>query len=205
MKPRQLCIATRNLHKLDEIRRILGDLEVQLRSCLDFPSCPDVVEDGATLEENAAKKAREVCEHTGLLTLADDTGLEVDALDGAPGVYSARWAGPGCTYADNNRKLLHAMAAVPESRRTARFRCVMALAHPSSAGPPDLFEGRIEGHIGWEARGDGGFGYDPVFVVAETGSTLAELSREQKNRISHRARALAAVRQALVLEWSQSA
>jgi len=167
------------------------------------------VEDGATLEENATKKAREVCAHTGLLTLADDTGLEVDALNGAPGVFSARWAGPGCTYADNNQKLLDALVAVPESQRTARFRCLMALAWPATqvAGgvrESRLFEGCIEGRIGWEPRGIGGFGYDPVFVAVETGSTLAELTAEQKNRISHRARALDAVRQALVVEWSRS-
>jgi XTP/dITP diphosphohydrolase len=202
---RTLCVATRNRHKLAEIRAVLGSLGLAppLLSCIDFPGCPEVTEDGATLAANAAKKAREVCLFTGLLTLADDTGLEVEALDGAPGVVSARWAGPGCSYADNNAKLLRALADVPESHRTARFRCVVALAAPGAPGSEprvQLFEGRLDGRIATAGRGTGGFGYDPVFWVDEAGCTLAELSEVGKNSLSHRARALAAVRAALEIE-----
>jgi XTP/dITP diphosphohydrolase len=129
-----LCVATRNRHKLDEIAALLSgpDLAVQLTSCLDHPGCPEVQEDGETLEENAAKKAREVCAFTGLVTLADDTGLEVEALAGAPGVRSARYAGEGCSYADNVAKLLRELGPLPDERRSARFRCVVALATPLS-------------------------------------------------------------------------
>ena len=200
---RALCLATRNPHKLQEIRAVLADLGVRLPlvGMDDFPACPEVVEDEPTLEANAAKKARETCACTGLPTLADDTGLEVEALGGAPGVFSARWAGPGCTYADNNAKLLSALDGVPEPGRTARFRCVMALAIPGTTATPPavrLFEGRIDGRITRQPRGIAGFGYDPVFWVDEAGCTLAELSAAAKNSLSHRARALAAARSALL-------
>ncbi|MFQ5600933.1 MAG: XTP/dITP diphosphatase [Candidatus Krumholzibacteriia bacterium] len=200
----RLCIATRNAHKLREITAVLGDLDLEIvggylvgerGGAADRPGCPDVREDGDTLEANAAKKARVVCAYTGLPTLADDSGLEVDALDGAPGVRSARWAGDGCTYADNNAKLLRELGDLPEARRTARFRCVMALALPDA--DVQMYEGRIEGRILRDKRGTSGFGYDPVFYVPELGRTLAELPLEQKNAISHRGRALAAVRAAL--------
>ncbi|UCE02244.1 MAG: RdgB/HAM1 family non-canonical purine NTP pyrophosphatase [Candidatus Latescibacterota bacterium] len=212
MNPRQLFIATRNPHKLREIAALLADLEFELRSGVDASDAPEVVEDGVTLEANASKKARELCTWSGLRTLADDSGLEVDALGGAPGVLSARYAGVGCSFADNNRKLLEALAAVADERRTARFRCVMALATPrgerAGSGPEgtapcdiELFEGRIEGRITRSPRGAGGFGYDPVFYVHTQACTLAEMEPERKNRISHRARALAAVRQHLLSEW----
>ena len=207
---RVLCLATRNRHKREEIAAILADLGVPatVRSCDDFLDCPEVAEDGETLEANAAKKAREVCAFAGHLTLADDTGLEVDALGGAPGVLSARWAGPACTYADNIAKLLRELAGVPEERRTARFRCFVALAVPAASGVVpgvQLFEGRIEGRITTAARGEGGFGYDSVFQVEGTGRTLAEFSLVAKNSLSHRARALAAAREAIVLELSARA
>jgi XTP/dITP diphosphohydrolase len=217
-RPR-LVIATRNRHKLGEIRAVLGDLPLEIHSAADFPGCPEVVEDGATLEANAEKKAREVASWTGLLTLGDDSGLEVMALDGAPGVISARYAGEDCTYEDNNTKLLRELASVPDAAgRAAHFRCVMALVDPAwgpanedagIAAPADfeprkthpgrleLFEGRIEGTITQEPRGSAGFGYDPLFYVPHLERTLAELSAEEKNLVSHRAHALKAVRAAL--------
>jgi len=203
-----LVVATRNAHKLVEIRAGLADLGYDITCADDHPGTPEVDEDAPTLEGNAEKKARWVAAATGLLALADDTGLEVDALGGAPGVYSARWAGPGCSYADNNAKLLHELAAVPEAGRTARFRCVIAIATPGPAAPDfesrvracrvTLHEGRVEGRILTAPRGEQGFGYDPVFWIPESGRSLAELHLDEKNRISHRARALAAARTALL-------
>jgi XTP/dITP diphosphohydrolase len=145
-----------------------------------------VDETGATLADNAALKARAAARATGLPAVADDTGLFVDALDGLPGVRSSRYAGPGCTYADNVRKLLEAMADVPAGARAARFRTAVALVCPD--GSERGFEGLLEGTIGSEARGSGGFGYDPVFVLPG-GGTLAELDLAEKNRVSHRAAA----------------
>jgi XTP/dITP diphosphohydrolase len=207
---RSVCIATRNTHKLEEIRAVLADLRLDVSGAADHPACGEVEEDAPTLEGNAEKKARWVAACTGLPSLADDTGLEVDALDGAPGVYSARWAGPGCTYADNNAKLLRELAVVPPERRTARFRCVIAFAVPApglagrhlearvAACSVSLHPGILAGLIVDEARGRHGFGYDPVFFIPELGKTLAELSLDEKNRLSHRARALLAARAALV-------
>ena len=209
MKPR-LCIATRNPHKLEEIRALVRDLDVDVTSALDDPRCADVDEDAPTLEGNAEKKARWVAAFTGLPSLADDTGLEVDALDGAPGVVSARWAGPSCIPADNVRKLLGLLHDVDDASRTARFRCVVALAVPAAdadrmrfperaaACSVTLHQGRLEGRISRHPRGDAGFGYDPVFFIPELGRTLAELTVAEKNRISHRGRALQAARPALV-------
>jgi len=207
-RPR-LCIATRNTHKLDEIRAVLADLDLEITAALDHPECSDVDEDAPTLEGNAEKKARYVAACTGLPSLADDTGLEVDVLDGAPGVYSARYAGPGCSFADNNRKLLAALAGVPDPQRSARFRCVIAIARPrgdwkaldrearARSCDVTLHQGRLDGRILEVARGANGFGYDPVFYIPEVGRTLAELTLQEKNRISHRARALEAARAAL--------
>ncbi len=203
MGGRLLVLATQNPHKLEEMRAVLADFDVELRGCADYPGCPEVVEDGETLEANANKKAREICAFTGAWSLADDTGLEVEALDGAPGVYSARYAGPGCTYDDNNAKLLRELAGVPRERRGARFRSVIALATPASP-TARLFEGRIDGRILEERRGTHGFGYDPLFYLPSEGCTLAELPAERKNAVSHRARALQAFREAMVVEWSRS-
>ena len=206
----RLCIATRNPHKLEEIRALVHDLDVEVTSARDDPRCTDVDEDLPTLEGNAEKKARWVAAFTGLPSLADDTGLEVDALDGAPGVVSARWAGPACSAADNVRKLLRLLEDVEDPRRTARFRCVVALAMPSpdadrmrfaervAACTVSLHQGRLEGRIGHAPRGGAGFGYDPVFLLPELGRTLAELTLAEKNRISHRGRALQAAKPALV-------
>lgn len=186
----RLVLATRNAHKVAEIARLLDGSGVECATLDAYPGVPEVVEDRPTLEGNAAKKAAETAAACGAWALADDTGLEVDALGGAPGVYSARWAGPGCTYADNCAKLLRELAGVPAERRGARFRAVIALAAPD--GRLESVEGRLEGRIGLAARGSGGFGYDPLFVLPD-GRTLAELAMDEKNAVSHRGLALRAI------------
>ena len=190
MTAMQLLIATRNRHKLDEIRAILGGPGIEWKSALDFPHLPDVIEDGDTFEANAAKKARALAAATGCWALADDSGLEVDALGGAPGVRSARFAGEPTDHTANNEKLLRDLAG--HTDRTARFRCVLALAAPD--GSVRFAEGRCEGRIAESLRGAEGFGYDPLFVPDGFEQTFAELGAEIKNTISHRARALAAAR-----------
>jgi XTP/dITP diphosphohydrolase len=183
--------ATKNPGKLEEFRRIFP--EVELVSA-DELGLPDVVEDGATFEANAAKKARELSEKSGLLALGDDSGLEVDALGGAPGVLSARYSGGGAEA--NVRKLLDALRGVPDPRRTARFRCVIALA---DGGVIELASGACEGRIDREPRGSGGFGYDPIFVPLEgDGRTMAELAGAEKDALSHRGRACRALRPVLL-------
>ena len=191
----RLVVATRNRGKLDEIRAILASLPVEVASLADYPELEPIEEDEATFEANAAKKALHVAVSTGHLTLADDSGIEVDALDGAPGVHSARFAGPEATDEANNAKLLELMAAVPDAERTARFRCVVAIATPE--GHLEVAEGVCEGLVARRERGDKGFGYDPLFLVPEWGMTFGELPEGIKNGISHRGRALAAARNAL--------
>jgi len=182
----KLVIATRNPHKLKEISAIFNFQRLEIYSAFDFPEIPDVVEDGDTLEANAIKKAVEICTATGLPALADDSGLEVEALNGEPGVYSARWSGEGCTYHDNNLKLLRELA--DKKNRRARFRTVIAFARPGEK--PQTVEGSVQGIIIEKMRGDQGFGYDPLFVPNGYSLTFAELPAEVKNRISHRANAL---------------
>jgi len=184
--PHRLVLATKNLDKVREVRAVLAVVApgVELAEGVGWP---DVEESGATLEENARLKARAVAAATGLPALADDTGLEVAALDGAPGVRTARFAGPSAGYAANRAALLAALAGAADRR--ARFRTVVALVTPG--GEEVLAEGVLEGRITTAERGDGGFGYDPIFEVE--GQTLAEMSEDHKNRISHRARALAAL------------
>lgn len=193
--PREIVLATRNRHKREELAALLRDLDVRIRTMDDFPDVPDVVEDGETCEANAVKKAREIAAATGLTAVADDTGLEVDVLGGRPGVYAARYAGEHATYEDNWRKLLRELAGVPLERRTARFMTVAAIASPD--GEVQVRHGILEGRITDEPSGAKGFGYDPVFVVPALGKTLAELSSEEKNRISHRARAFVQARELL--------
>ena len=192
---RELVLATRNRHKAQELASLLSDLGISIRTMDAFPQVPDVIEDGKTCEANAIKKARAVSRATGLLAVADDTGLEVDALGGQPGVYAARYAGEHVTYEDNWRKLLRELSGVPHDRRTARFITVAAIASPS--GEVQVAEGQLQGVITEEPAGAQGFGYDPVFFVPELGKTLAELSPDEKNRISHRAKAFAQVREIL--------
>jgi XTP/dITP diphosphohydrolase len=190
-------LASANRHKVREIRALLADLPVTVRSLGEFPGAPEVVEDGATYRENALKKARSAAGFTGKPALADDTGLEVDALDGRPGLYAARFAGEGCTFQDNIAKLLRLLEGVPAAeRRGARFVCVLAFVVPG--GRELVVEGELRGRITEAQAGVSGFGYDPVFFVSEVGKTLAELSFEEKNRISHRRRALDKAREFLL-------
>jgi XTP/dITP diphosphohydrolase len=186
-----IVVATKNRGKLREIQAALAGLDLKIRSLDDFPSAPEVVEDGETFAENAGKKARAIAAHTGLPALADDSGLAVDALGGAPGVFSARYAGETADDAANNRKLLAALQNVPPAKRTARFVCVLALAFPG--GRTVFAEGFCEGRIIDSLKGEGGFGYDPVFFSPELGITFAEATREQKLSVSHRGRALTAL------------
>ncbi|HSS30964.1 MAG TPA: XTP/dITP diphosphatase [Nitrospiraceae bacterium] len=184
---RELVLATRNRHKAAELLMLLGDPRITIRTLDEFPGAPDVVEDGDTCEANAVKKACAIAEYTGLPAVADDTGLEVDALGGRPGLYAARYAGEHATYEDNCRKLLLELAGVSPAQRTARFLTVAAIALPS--GRVRVAQGVLDGMIAEEANGTLGFGYDPVFFVPELGKTLAQLSADQKNTISHRAKA----------------
>ena len=192
---RELVLATRNRNKVIELVALLGDLGITIRTLDEFPDAPDVVEDGGTCEANAVKKARAIAKSTGLPAVADDTGLEVDALGGRPGVYAARYAGEDATYEDNCRKLLRDLTGVPREKRTAHFLTVAAIALPSDG--IRVAQGTLEGVIAEEASGTLGFGYDPVFLIPELGKTLAQLSADQKNTISHRAKAFAKVREML--------
>lgn len=207
-----LVVATNNRGKLDELRHILADMNVEVLSIQDVSKKPiHVVEDGDTFEANAIKKAREVASATMMLTLADDSGLEVEALGGAPGVRSARYAGERATDAENNAALLAALDALTADAagtRTsdfkARFRCVLALVDPFVRdGEPFVVEGTCAGKITRTPRGSGGFGYDPLFLVEGTDKTMAELSEDEKNSMSHRARAVQALR--LTLEKTLAA
>lgn len=183
----ELIVATRNKDKCKELQALLQDLGVRIRTIGDFPGAPDVVEDGTTCEANAIKKAQSAARFTGLPAIADDTGLEVAALDGRPGVYAARYAGESATYEDNWRKLLRELNGVPVSRRQARFVTAAAIAYPD--GRVQMALGTLDGVITEQPRGTAGFGYDPVFLVPEKEKTLAEMTPEEKNQVSHRARA----------------
>lgn len=191
----ELVLATRNRHKSAELLMLIGDPRITIRTLDEFPDAPDVVEDGDTCEANAVKKACAIAEYTGLPAVADDTGLEVDALGGRPGVYAARYAGEHATYDDNCRKLLLELTGVSPAQRTARFLTVAAIALPS--GRVRVVQGVLDGVIAEEARGTLGFGYDPVFIVPELGKTLAQLSADEKNTISHRAKAFTQARDLL--------
>ncbi len=189
-------LATRNPDKREELAALLGDLGIKIRSLADFPDAPEVVEDGDTCRANAVKKAVAIARHTGLPAVADDTGLEVEALGGRPGVHAARYAGERATYEDNWRKLIRELDGVPQQRRRARFITVAAVAMPS--GKVEVAEGMLEGVIAEAPAGTLGFGYDPIFVVPQLGKTLAQLAPGEKNRISHRARAFSKVREILL-------
>ncbi|MCL5022142.1 MAG: XTP/dITP diphosphatase [Nitrospirae bacterium] len=188
----ELVIATRNRKKVGEIRRILEGIPVTLHTLDDFPGCPEVEEDEATFEGNAIKKARAVAGYSGKPSLADDSGLEVDALGGAPGVFSARYAGEGADDRKNLEKLLSELRDVGKEKREARFICVIALALPD--GKVDTFRGSVAGRIGTEPRGESGFGYDPVFYPEGHERTFAEMSADEKDALSHRAIALRELR-----------
>jgi len=190
----RVVVATRNRDKVVEINDLLQGLNVELVALDAFGDLPEVVEDGETLEANAIKKAREVAAQTRHTAIADDTGLEVDALDGRPGIYSSRFAGDNASYEDNVRKLLAELEGVPQQQRSARFRTVIAVCNNRDVYTVD---GVCDGVICEKARGAGGFGYDPVFFVQEVGETFAEMGLAVKNRISHRANALRALKHQL--------
>jgi len=183
----RLLVATRNAHKLEEIRAIFSMSDLKLCSAADFPELPEVVEDGDTFEANSIKKAVTMAKASGIWTMADDSGLEVDVLNGQPGVHSARYAGEPVSYEANNRKLLAELGN--EKNRAARFRCVIALSDPD--GNVKTVEGKCEGAIAHSERGAGGFGYDPLFVPEGHEQTFSEMDPAAKNAISHRGVALA--------------
>jgi XTP/dITP diphosphohydrolase len=197
--PLAVLLATTNRGKIAELKALLADLPLELlQLSAVLPDFPPIIEDGATFEENALIKARTAGDAAMMVTIAEDAGLEVDALGGRPGVRSARFAKEGATDAENNAELLDSLAEVEDDQRTARFRCVIVLRDPWNETQPEILaDGRCEGVIARQARGAGGFGYDPLFIVAGEGRTMAELTDEEKNTKSHRARAVHGLRPAL--------
>lgn len=185
---KRLLAATGNAHKIEEMQAILRGLDITLIPMKEAGISPEIIEDGETFAENALIKARAVCAASGEPALADDSGLVVDALGGKPGVYSSRWMGEDTSYHVKNAELIRLLQGVPDEKRTARFACVMACVFPD--GDELTAEGFFEGRIGYEERGENGFGYDPVFFVPEKGCYSAELAPEEKNAISHRGKAL---------------
>ena len=197
--PLSILLATTNRGKIAELSALLRDLPIELHLMSKvLPNLPPIIEDSATFEDNALIKARTAGDAAMMVTIAEDAGLEVDALGGRPGVRSARFAKEGATDAENNAELLAALAEVEDDQRTARFRCVIVLRDPWNETQREILsEGRCEGVIARQARGTGGFGYDPLFIVSGEGRTMAELSDEEKNTKSHRARAVQMLRPAL--------
>lgn len=191
MRP-QIIFATGNEGKMREIRKILGDMDVEICSMKEAGIQIDIVEDGQTFEDNAVIKAKAVAARTDAVVLADDSGLEIDYLNKEPGIYSARYMGEDTPYAVKNQNLIDRLDGVPDEKRTARFVCVIAAVLPD--GEVITTQGVIEGRIGYEQKGSNGFGYDPIFYVPEYGCSTAELSEEQKNQISHRGKALEAMK-----------
>ena len=196
MTPDEIVLATKNDHKIKEIRDIMAGFPINILTYDDVPVFPDVVEDGNSFEANALKKAWTVCAATGKMALADDSGLEVYYIGGLPGVRSARFAGENVDYKANNKKLLELMKHLHgEDQRVAAFRCAVAIV--SAWGMEILVEGTCEGHIGYEELGEGGFGYDPLFFPRGYDLTFAEMPSEQKDRLSHRGKAVRAAREEL--------
>ncbi|MBI4209588.1 MAG: XTP/dITP diphosphatase [Deltaproteobacteria bacterium] len=192
---KELALATRNLHKAQELKRMLEGLPLQILTLQDLPEFSMPPEDKPTFRENALQKAVTTAQQTGKFSLADDSGLEVDVLGGEPGVFSARYAGPQATDPENNEKLLKALEGIASEKRTARFRCALALAKPS--GDCEVVEGTCEGVIASEPRGTCGFGYDPLFLIPSLGKTFGELGETVKSQISHRAIAARKLRELL--------
>ena len=188
----RIVLASGNPGKAREIAQLLADHQVEVLTQSAF-NVPEIEETGLTFVENAILKARNAAAHSGLPAIADDSGLEVDALNGAPGIYSARYAGPGCTDADNNAKLLQALQDIPEAERSARFQCVLVYLNHAEDPTPLIVQGTWEGRILEAPRGVGGFGYDPLFFVPDLGKSSAELPPETKNHLSHRGQALRAL------------
>ncbi|MCD8337601.1 MAG: RdgB/HAM1 family non-canonical purine NTP pyrophosphatase [Lachnospiraceae bacterium] len=195
---KKMIFATGNPDKLKEIRMILSNSDLEILSMKEAGVSDDIAENGVTFEENAVIKARTVMERTGEIVLADDSGLEIDFLDKAPGVYSARYMGKDTSYEIKNAALLEKLSGVPDEERTARFVCVIACAMPD--GRILTSRGVMEGRIGYESRGENGFGYDPIFYLPECGCYSAELAPEQKNELSHRGKALRGMRAILTEE-----
>ncbi|OPX84323.1 MAG: Non-canonical purine NTP pyrophosphatase [Pelotomaculum sp. PtaB.Bin104] len=191
----KLVLATRNKGKVREMSEMLAVYGIEVLSLDEFPLIGEIEEDGNTFQENAIKKATVTASLTGMTALADDSGLEVDYLNGAPGVFSARFAGEDSNDLANNKKLLELLTGVSPEKRTARFQCVIAVAEPD--GAVHTAQGTCEGVIASEPRGEKGFGYDPLFYLPEYGKTFAEIDLELKNQISHRGRALAGAREIL--------
>jgi XTP/dITP diphosphohydrolase len=194
-KRSELIVATWNKGKVREIREALKGLGLRIYALRDFPDVPEIEEDGTSFTENALKKARLYSRFFGKLTLADDSGLEVDSLRGMPGIYSARYAGERASSRENNQKLLKEMEAIPLSKRGAKFKCIIVLASPD--GREGVIEGSCKGRIGMREKGRRGFGYDPLFILPKYGKTMAELSLREKNRISHRGKALRKMRKVI--------
>ncbi len=193
---KKIIFATGNENKMREIRQIMGDMPVEILSMKQAGVSADIVEDGTTFEENALIKARAIAEITKEIVLADDSGLEIDALNKEPGIYSARYMGEDTSYHVKNRNLISRLEGVEEEKRTARFVCAIAAAFPDGEAVTTV--GTIEGRIAYEEKGENGFGYDPIFFVPEFGCTTAELSDEEKNKISHRGNALRAMKEKLL-------
>jgi len=183
----RIVLATNNEHKIREIKNILADLRVEILTLKDFPHFPKADETGNTFEENAIIKAKAIYRSTNLPSLADDSGLEVDALDKAPGILSSRFAGEHCSFQDNNRKLLRLMENIPWEKRGAKFVCVVALAN--DLNHIVTVKGEVKGIVSFKEKGENGFGYDPIFYLPSLNKTFAQLSLEEKNKISHRAQA----------------
>jgi len=188
----KIVLASGNAGKVTEINALLQSHGIKVVSQNEF-NVPEVLEDGLTFVENAIKKARNACKHTGLPAIADDSGIEVDALHKAPGIYSARYAGEDANDAKNNSKLLEALRDVPETDRTARYQCVMVYMQSEDDPTPIITQGSLEGRILTSPLGDGGFGYDPLFWLEDKNCSAAQLSLQEKNRISHRGLALQAL------------
>ena len=188
----RIVLASNNKGKVREISELLSDKQMEVLPQSEF-SIPEVEETGLTFVENAILKARNAAALSGLPAIADDSGLEVDALDGAPGIYSARYAGPGATDADNNAKLLTELADIPEAERTARFQCIMVYMRHANDPTPIICQGTWEGRILHQPQGENGFGYDPLFFVPEKNCSAAQLPGEVKNSMSHRGTALQAL------------
>ena len=192
---KKIIFATKNPGKMEEIRMILGDLKLPILSMKEAGIDLDIVEDGTTFEENAVIKAKAVAKQADAIVLADDSGLEIDALNKEPGIYSARYMGEDTSYEIKNQNLIDRLEGVPDEKRTARFVCAIAAAFPD--GRVITSYGTIEGMIGYESRGNGGFGYDPIFYLPEYGCSPAELTPEKKNELSHRGKALRAMKEQL--------
>lgn len=192
---KKIIFATGNQDKMREIREILADMDVEVVSMKEAGIHADIVENGSTFEENAVIKARTICEMTGEITLADDSGLEIDYLNKEPGIYSARYMGEDTSYHIKNAKLIERLEGVPDEKRTARFVCAIAAAFPD--GSVKTVRAAMEGRIGYKESGENGFGYDPIFYLPEYGCTSAEISMEEKNKISHRGKALRAIKDEL--------